>query len=77
MYQTLSEAPPAGTVLKFRPGEADLQKPYIESDFAAIPLRVVLAGPHVDDQTFRRVRLALDATGFAATPMYRSTATVA
>lgn len=77
VYQTLTNAPPAGMVLKYRRGEGNVQKPYIESDFTEIPLRVVIAGPRVDDATYRRVRAALDENGYTQTPMYRSTSAVA
>ncbi len=76
VYQTLTDTPPAGTVLKYRKAEGGLQKPYIESDFREIPLRVVIAGPKVDDPAFRRVRSALDMNGYAETVMYRSTSAV-
>jgi hypothetical protein len=76
VYQTLTDTPPAGMVLKYRKGEGDIQKPYIESDFREIPLRVVIAGPKVDDVAFQRVRSALTANGYAQAVMYRSTSAV-
>jgi hypothetical protein len=71
VFQTLTEAPPAGTVLKFRPS-GNVQKPYVEIDFSAVPLRVLIAGPGVSDAKFWSVRSALERNGYGATPMYRS-----
>lgn len=73
VYQGLNGKPPAGTVVKMRPGGA-VEKPYIESDFSAVPLRVVIVGPRVDDRAAQRIRRSLDMHGYVNTPMYRSAA---
>jgi hypothetical protein len=73
VYQGLNGQPPAGTIVKTRPA-GDVAKPYVESDFSAVPLRVVIAGPSVENNAARNVRRALDLHGYRETPMYRSSA---
>lgn len=73
VYQGLNGRPPAGTVVKLRP-HGEVEKPYIESDFSVVPLRIVIVGPRVENSVALKVRRALDLHGYGETPMYRSTA---